>query len=118
MNIEDVAWVCHETIRSFCEANDDFSIMPWHEANDWQIKSSISSVKYLLSKDSIATSDLHDKWVKDKIDDGWVFGDKKNVINKTHPCIVAYEDLSEIDKTKDVLFISTFDSLKNLIDEG
>jgi len=50
-------------------------------------------------------------WLKERVNDGWVYGDIKNPIAKTHPCIVNYEDLPEEQKVKDKLFISIVKSI-------
>jgi hypothetical protein len=47
---------------------------------------------------------LHESWVEFKESDGWVYGPVKDVDAKTHPCLVAYEDLPPIQRAKDDLF--------------
>lgn len=44
---------------------------------------------------------VHDVWAYGRIKEGWVYGEKRNDTRKTHPCLVAYEDLSEEEKEYD-----------------
>jgi hypothetical protein len=37
----------------------------------------------------------HNAWMADKIADGWVYGEEKNEMLKTHHCIVPFEKLPE-----------------------
>lgn len=50
--------------------------------------------------------------MKEKIEDGWVYGDEKDTEKKTHPCLVPYEELPEFQKKKDALFQAIVDALK------
>ena len=44
---------------------------------------------------------VHEVWAKSRIDQGWVFGQERNDLKKTHPCLVPYEELPEIEKGYD-----------------
>ena len=43
----------------------------------------------------------HEVWSKRRIEDGWTYGEKRDDILKTHPCLVPYEELSEEEKEYD-----------------
>ena len=43
----------------------------------------------------------HDVWANQRILDGWRYGPARNDALKEHPCLVLYEDLSEIEKEYD-----------------
>ena len=43
----------------------------------------------------------HIRWSWEKRLNGWIFGSIKDNINKTHPCLVPYDGLSESEKEKD-----------------
>ena len=55
---------------------------------------------------------LHDAWMKDKIEDGWVHGEAKNVDKKTHPCLVPFNQMPEFQQKSDKLFCAIVDALK------
>ncbi|MBP1665344.1 MAG: rsbU 6 [Bacteroidetes bacterium] len=43
----------------------------------------------------------HLRWCWDKILNGWVYGEMKDSLKKTHPSIIPYDDLDESEKEKD-----------------
>ena len=44
---------------------------------------------------------VHDVWAQSRIEQGWTFGPERNDALKHHPCLVAYEDLPEVEKAYD-----------------
>jgi hypothetical protein len=44
---------------------------------------------------------VHDIWAVGRISDGWVYGEKRDDVNKTTPCLVPYSELSEKEKEYD-----------------
>jgi len=49
----------------------------------------------------LIAKNVHDVWAKQRIEEGWVYGENKDSIKKTTPCLVAYEDLPEEEKEYD-----------------
>lgn len=104
MNIEDIAKICHEANKAFCESVNDYSQSHWDFAPDWQKQSAINGVEYNLANPNCSPSDTHENWLKVKLADGWKYGDVKDVERKLHPCIMPYDKLPEHQKFKDHLF--------------
>ena len=113
MNVEQIAKVCHEANKAYCEALGDMSQKSWEEAEQWQRDSAIKGVEYRLANPDAPRSAQHDAWCKDKIDDGCSYGSIKDPENKQHPCLVSYDELPEGQRKKDALFQAVVDSLKN-----
>jgi ryanodine receptor 2 len=44
---------------------------------------------------------VHDVWAETRIQQGWTYGPERNDEQKTHPCLVPYEDLPEEEKEYD-----------------
>lgn len=44
---------------------------------------------------------VHEVWAKNRMEQGWTFGEERNDENKKHPCLVPYEELSEEEKDYD-----------------
>ena len=44
---------------------------------------------------------VHEVWATGRLKDGWVYGPKRNDEKKETPCLVPYEDLSEVEKDFD-----------------
>lgn len=102
-HIEAIARVCHEANRAWCVARDDGSQRGWLMAEPWQRESVIKGVEFALANPDASASGLHDAWMADKERDGWVYGEMKDPIKKTHPCIVPFEQLPPMQQTKDHL---------------
>lgn len=57
-----------------------------------------SSLENLIE---LIAENVHDVWAKSRIDEGWTFGNERNDEKKTHPCLVPYNQLPEIEKNYD-----------------
>ena len=44
---------------------------------------------------------VHEVWAQNRIREGWSLGPYRNDELKTHPCLVPYEDLPEVEKAYD-----------------
>lgn len=109
--IEQVAKVCHEANRAYCETIGDFSQKPWDEAEEWQRESAVKGVLFRANNPTLPDSAQHDAWMKEKIEAGWVYGPEKDAEKKTHPCIVPYAQLPHFQRLKDALFVGIVDAL-------
>lgn len=102
--IETIAKACHEANRSYCQALGDDSQPKWGLTPDNIKQSAIDGVLKVVKGEITKPSDLHTSWYNFKVKDGWTYGTIKDSVNKTHPSLVPYEDLSESEKLKDALF--------------
>ena len=106
-----IAKVCHEANRAYCESIGDYSQPSWDDAPDWQRDSAVNGVKYHQSSPVALPSESHNSWLKEKYAAGWKFGPVKDADKKEHPCCVPYEDLPDEQKVKDALFIAIVHAL-------
>ena len=44
---------------------------------------------------------IHEVWAKSRMDEGWTYGNERNDRKKTHPCLIPYSELPEIEKEYD-----------------
>lgn len=44
---------------------------------------------------------VHEVWAETRIAQGWTYGEERDDEKKTHPCLIAYEDLPEEEKEYD-----------------
>lgn len=44
---------------------------------------------------------VHEVWAKSRMSEGWTYGPVRDDVKKQHPCLVPYENLSEIEKEYD-----------------
>lgn len=103
---EDIARVCHETNKAFCETIGDNSQTSWDFAPQWQKDSARKGVEFNLANPTAPASASHDSWLAEKQATGWQYGVTKDEVAKTHPCYVPYEQLPMQQRTKDYLFIA------------
>lgn len=115
LKIEDVAKICHEANRAYCEGINDKSQRPWELAPSWQKEASLWGANFLCLKPDAGPEATHENWMAHKIAEGWKLGEVKDAKAKTHPCIVPFADLPIEQKLKDVLFHSI---VRALLKEG
>ena len=112
LEVLQIALVCHQANKAWCEANDDRTQIDWHGAEHWQRQSAIKGVEFRLKNPNAGHDTQHNSWLEEKINDGWVYGEIKDAEAKTHPCIIEFDKLPEFQKKKDALFCAIVDSLK------
>ncbi len=105
--IEKIARTVHEALRAWAAANGQVPYPAWRRAPKWMKDSSIESVRYVLENPKAQASAQHDQWMAQKIRDGWRFGEVKDADKKTHPLLIPYEQLPEIERKKDALLNAT-----------
>lgn len=104
MDTADVAKVCHEVNRAYCEALGDTSQPSWEEAPDWQHSSAGSGVAFHMANPDAGPDQSHVEWFREKEAAGWVYGPVKDPEKREHPCMVAYEHLPVEQRAKDYIF--------------
>ncbi|HEX9232441.1 MAG TPA: RyR domain-containing protein [Blattabacteriaceae bacterium] len=116
MKIEDIARIAHEANKAYCESLGDFSQFLWSQSPDWQKDYVIAGVKFRLKNTHGTAEENHSEWLKIRLQAGWKYSSIKNVEKKEHPNMVPYDRLPELQRVKDVLFISIVDGLKEFLE--
>ena len=44
---------------------------------------------------------VHEVWAQSRMEQGWTYGQERNDQLKQHPCLMAYEELPEVEKAYD-----------------
>lgn len=106
--IEQVAKVCHEANRAYCETLGDTSQPSWEAAPEWQKDSARNGVKFHFTQHAVGSepppSASHEKWLEQKRAEGWKYGPVKDPAKKEHPCFVEYGELPLDQRRKDYIF--------------
>ncbi len=118
MNHTDIARVCHQINRAYCQAIGDFSQPDWEDAPQWQKDSAIAGVQFHLANRYAGPQGSHESWLAQKEKDGWKYGAVKDVEKKEHPCFVPFHELPKEQQAKDYLFRETVLSLETWLDEN
>lgn len=104
ISVEQIAAFCHEANRVYCAATGDTSQPAWVDAPQWQKDSAIAGVGWVIENPHAPESAVHESWLAAKIADGWTYGEVKDPIAKTHPCMKPYGELPRNQTDKDRLF--------------
>ena len=60
--------------------------------------SNVQLPEQLLELTEKIAENVHDNWALGRISQGWTYGENRDDVLKTHPCLVPYSDLTEEDK--------------------
>ena len=107
--MEKIAEFCHESNRAYCKAIGDPIRSPWGELTDRERQSIMSGVKFRIEHPEANLDAQHIEWSKSMTEQGWVYGEKKDVEKKEHPCLVDWNELPATQKSKDFLFKNNVD---------
>lgn len=111
MNIEKIAKLCHEINRVYCKSQGDNSQLGWDDSPEWQRESARNGVMFHVENPNAGPAGSHENWLKEKVSQGWVYGEVKNPEAKVHPCCVPYDELPEFQRFKDEFFVTIVKTL-------
>ena len=66
---------------------------------------------------SRSPEELHGGWMQAYIEMGWVYGPEYSRENKTHPDLVPYADLNQLEQDKDSVFVALCEIARRWIRE-
>lgn len=115
--LDHIARVCHEVNKAYCEALGDNSQPAWEDAPEWQRESARMGVDLHLSGD-FGPEASHISWMRQKVDDGWTYGEVKDPTDKTHPCIKPFSELPKEQQAKDFIFRAVVHALRPTVAVG
>lgn len=104
MNSTQIARICHEVNRAYCQALGDTSQTPWEQAPQWQRDSALIGVTLHLGNPHLGPEASHESWMAHKLEAGWKCGPVKDAALKEHPCIVPFAALPQAQQAKDFIF--------------
>jgi len=101
------AEAAHEANRAYRGSIGEDPGPTWEDFPVDQKASVIKGVGLVLANPNVTNAELHQSWLNEKAEQGWVYGEVKDAEAKTHPCIMPYEDLPEEQRVKDEMFRET-----------
>jgi hypothetical protein len=110
-SVMKIAQVMHEAVRAWQKANGQAAAPPWSRAPKWMKDASREAVLWRMENPKAASSAQHEQWLAEKRTAGWKYGKTKNGARKTHPLLVPYADLPEVERRKDAMVGALIDSL-------
>lgn len=115
---KQIARVCHEVNRAYCQALGDDSQPAWDDAPEWQRHSAMLGVAMHLGNPDAGPQASHEGWMAHKLSEGWVYGEEKDPENKTHPCLVPFHELPVSQQAKDYIFRAVVHALADTFIDG
>lgn len=109
--ILQIAMVCYAANRAYCINNGESAPAPWEQLTDQQQESYVKGVAFRVENLDAPASAQHDAWMQSKADEGWVYGEVKDEVAKTHPCMMAYDQLPGDQQVKDSIFIGIVNAI-------
>ena len=93
-DVRHIGWVAYQ-IAVGQEYNE--------EINNDQLESLLNGIEYLEENPECKPEENHNNWMKEKIRQGWVYGDVKDFKLKTHPDLIPFDELPIVEQRKDIL---------------
>ena len=117
-SITEIAIIAHETNITYCETLGDYSQTSWNFCDQRQRDSVMNGVRAIQRGIVKEPEQSHENWLKQKEEEGWVWGKKKNSDKSigalTHPYMVPFEELTAEQQMKDRLFFTIVTTLLGL----
>jgi hypothetical protein len=113
----EIAKVCYEAVRAYCESLGDMTRHPWHESEPWAKEQAVACAKFVLSNLTIGGPGLHAHWMSNKLAAGWKYGPQKSAIAKTHPSLKPWDQLPATEQVKNLLFANIVYTFRGMVKE-
>jgi hypothetical protein len=107
LNLRRAIFVYEAAILQAIAVNAPIVPEPW-EQRDEAFRTQFLDVIEMMCGPNRKTSpeELHDDWVKAYEAMGWTYGEVRDPVAKTHPDMVAYDDLEPRERDKDAVFLA------------
>lgn len=115
MTIEQVAQICNDANKAYCNSIGDYSPVSWDLQTEEFKQSSVKGVQFRLENLNATSEDQHNSWMKERLDNGWVFGEITDKPNKIHNCLKPYSELPEEQRVKDYIFAGIVKSVAEFV---
>lgn len=81
--------------------------VPWTEREDAFKKQFLNVIERQCGPQrSMSPEELHGSWMQAYFAMGWVYGEKYNREAKTHPDLIPYAQLGQLERDKDAVFVA------------
>lgn len=114
-SINHICKLCHDANNELMVANGETPQGAWDTLDDHLKQMTRDSVQVIINDPTITAEDIHNTWMDNKRRDGWVYGTTKDATKKTHPLMIPFDEMNDIDKAKDQSFIDIVNSHRHLL---
>jgi hypothetical protein len=110
--IESIACIIHEMNRRWHQLLGDDSVIPWDDMPNDEAETILVAVRAALEDIPKTPEDQHIAWMLYKEVQGWKYGPQKDPVQRTHPCMVPYNELPPTQQIKDKFFVAIVEALR------
>mgnify|MGYP001589919988 CR=1 FL=1 len=80
---------------------------PWHEREEAFYTQFLKVIERQCGPQrSSSPEELHGSWMQAYFATGWIFGEQYSRENRTHPDLVPYAQLGQLERDKDAVFVA------------
>lgn len=98
-NVRYLGWICYQMGAGL--PLHDVSKNNTYKISEERLKSLIAGTRWALDNPDATPEDNHSIWLKAKAEQGYKYGEYLDVNNKTHPSMVPFEELPDVEQRKD-----------------
>lgn len=109
---DKIAIMCYEANKTWLELHGDASLPEWADVPKWHKESIQKGIEYKIGNPTASAGKMHNVWMEYRISHGWEYGEKLDEVKKLHPNLVPFNDLSDMEQKKQILFSAIVDALK------
>jgi len=88
-----ISKLAHNAMADNCLQNYNINVPLWDDLPEDNRIAAFNLTAYTYDHPDITDKELHDEWVKTKLNDGWKYGIKLDNDKKENPNIVEYENI-------------------------
>lgn len=103
ISLEQVAIVCHQGNIAAQIAAGETPSPRWVWMRPEIKESTREGIRNAMAGST--PEEMHASWSKNRLDAGWVYGEVKDEVAMTHPCLVPYSELPEEQRVKDAVML-------------
>ena len=91
-----IARLCYTTTLEWEDMWGNLDNLEWHSASPERKREITDTVEFVLQRldEEGLGRVLHGRWLDIRRSEGWVYGSDYSYMNRTHPCLVGYDELS------------------------
>jgi len=106
-DVLEVAKTVHAVTRAYSYAIGQAELPPeWEHLPNKEKALSKNLIAEAISHLICTPQELHETWVKEKCERGWIHGLERDYDNKKHPCLVEWAELPEEEKIRDQMIVT------------
>ena len=108
-----LGWLCYQMGADLPlhDVGEDYKI------SNERLESLMKGTAFVLENPLTTAEENHKLWMRGKEEQGYIYGDVLDIEKKTHPSMIHFEELSEIEKRKDEMDILMVKLANSLFDE-